>query len=136
MNIQAAARFTHNAQDAVDVRVAQAGVHGQLQRLFRRLCARTLGAEFFEQLQPGTNVNMRSLDVDTSPDRPLTQQCRIGRVHAVLVKDVLYVRRHSRSLNVPTIHQPATVLRSVFAATFIMLVEVGETSQTEQGLHV
>src|SRR5215813_612266 len=104
MNIQTMARFTHNAQDPIDIRRTQAGVHRQLQRVFRRLCARTLGAELLKELQFRTNVNMRRFDIDTAPDRPLTQLRRIGGVHAVLIKDVLDILRHPRSLNVPTIN--------------------------------
>src|SRR5262249_48893250 len=51
MNIQLTARFTHSAQDPLNIRVTQAGVHWQLQRVFRRLCTRTLGAELLKHLQ-------------------------------------------------------------------------------------
>src|SRR5437868_15438698 len=104
MNVETTACFTHNAQDPIDIRLTQTGVHRQLQRVFRRLCAWTLGAELLKESQFGTNVNMRRLDIDTSPDRPLAQQRRIGRVHAILIKDVLDIRRHSRSLNVSAIN--------------------------------
>src|ERR1043165_6755001 len=128
---EVACDLAHDLEDAPHVRRAEARVDRKLKRLLGRLGTGARGGELAEEREGGADINVRRLEVNAAAYGAAAGERGVGGVDAVLVVDVLHVRRHARCPQAAAVGESARVLRGVAARARVELVEVRQSAQAE-----